>query len=64
MRQGYISNSEFEALRPSDFANDDKPREPHLPLNECRLIWSNVDQLALTDRNRGFTVRYGFWLSY
>jgi integrase len=52
LRQAYITNAEFEALRPSDFASDYQPREHFLTINECRLIWSNIDNLALTDRNK------------
>lgn len=52
LRQGFIKNSEFEALRPGDFAKDYDSREHFLSLNECRLVWRNVDNLALTDRNK------------
>lgn len=52
LRQGFINNAEFEALRPSDFATDYMPREHFLTIEECKLIWSNVDNLALTDRNK------------
>ncbi|TMP50244.1 integrase family protein [Pseudoalteromonas sp. S1688] len=52
LRQGFINNAEFEALRPSDFATDYMPREHFLTIEECKLIWSNIDNLALTDRNK------------
>ncbi|MBD1583455.1 tyrosine-type recombinase/integrase [Pseudoalteromonas sp. S16_S37] len=52
LRQGFIKNSEFEALRPGDFARDYDSREHFLSLDECRRIWKNVDHLALTDRNK------------
>lgn len=52
IRQGFISNSQFEALRPSDFASDYASREHFLSLKECQLIWSNIDLLNITDRNK------------
>ncbi|MCQ8877600.1 integrase family protein [Pseudoalteromonas shioyasakiensis] len=52
LRLGYIANSDFEALRPSDFASDYEEREHFLSIKECRLIWSRIDHLALTDRNK------------
>lgn len=52
LRQGYITNAEFEVLRPGDFSSDYAPREHFLSLEECRLIWRNIDNLAITDRNK------------
>ncbi|MBH0092852.1 tyrosine-type recombinase/integrase [Pseudoalteromonas sp. SCQQ13] len=52
IRQGFISNSQFEALKPSDFATDYDSREHYLTIKECQLIWSNVDLLSITDRNK------------
>lgn len=52
VRQGFINNTQFEALRPSDFASDYDSREHYLSIKECQLIWANVDQLNITDRNK------------
>ena len=52
IRQGFISNTQFEALRPSDFATDYDSREHYLSLKECQLIWANLDEINMTDRNK------------
>ncbi len=52
IRQGFISNTQFEALRPSDFATDYDSREHYLTLKECQLIWANLDEINMTDRNK------------
>ena len=52
VRQGFISNTQFEALRPGDFASDYDSREHYLSIKECQLIWSHIDKLNITDRNK------------
>ncbi|MBE0418511.1 integrase family protein [Pseudoalteromonas nigrifaciens] len=52
VRQGFIDNTQFEALRPGDFASDYDVREHYLSIQECKLIWAHVDELNITDRNK------------
>lgn len=52
IRQGVIKGTEFESLRPSDFAKAYEPRDRVLSSQEIGTIWKNREDLTLGERNQ------------
>lgn len=52
LKHDFINNGDFTILNPKDFTSEYASREHFLTIEECRLIWSNIDNLPMTDRNK------------